>query len=70
VNVAPGAQVLDEARLTIPLSSIQNGDTVRVWGTNASGTITAQIVRDISIGSATSPDRPDRNNSGNNSGNN
>jgi Domain of unknown function (DUF5666) len=57
VNVAPGAQVTNRAQLTIPLSSIRNGDTVRVWGTNASGTITAQIVRDLSLGMASSTNR-------------
>ncbi len=49
VNVVTGAQVVNKNWLTLPLSSIQNGDNIRVWGINASGTITAQIVRDISI---------------------
>lgn len=30
-------------------STVSNSDRVRVFGTNASGTITAQIIRDISI---------------------
>jgi hypothetical protein len=50
VNIAAGAQIMNVTRLTLPLVSIANGNTVRVWGTNASGTITAQIVRDLSIG--------------------
>jgi hypothetical protein len=49
VIVSPGAQVVNRNRLTIPLASIQSGDSVRVSGVNASGTITAQIVRDMSI---------------------
>lgn len=49
VNVASGTKVTNRMRAVIPFSSIQNGDTVHVWGTNASGTITAQIIRDTSI---------------------
>ncbi|MBU6500363.1 MAG: hypothetical protein KGJ89_00845 [Patescibacteria group bacterium] len=49
VNVAANAQVVNRNWLTLSLASIQSGDTVRVWGTNASGTITAQIVRDVTI---------------------
>ena len=49
VNVATGAKVVNRNWVTIPLASIQNNDNVRVWGVNASSTITAQIVRDISI---------------------
>ncbi len=49
VNVASGAEVVNRSYLTLPLASINSGDNVRVWGVNASGTITAQIVRDISI---------------------
>jgi hypothetical protein len=53
VDVASGAKVVNTKWVTIPLASINSGDNVRVYGTNASGTITAQIVRDITI-SATS----------------
>ncbi len=49
VNIASDAKVLNRNWLTLPLSSIRNGDTVRVWGANASGTLTAEVVRDISI---------------------
>lgn len=50
VDVASDAKVLNRNWLTLlSFSSIQNGDTVRVWGPNASGTITAEVVRDISI---------------------
>ena len=49
VDVASGAEVVNRNYITLPFSGIQNNDNVRVWGVNASGTITAQIVRDISI---------------------
>ena len=49
VNIASGAQVVNRNWLTIQPSAINNGDSVRVWGVNASGTITAQIVRDVSL---------------------
>ncbi|MGC9599379.1 MAG: hypothetical protein ABSE18_03280 [Minisyncoccia bacterium] len=49
VNVASGAEVVNRNWITLPLASINSGDNVRVWGVNASGTITAQIVRDVSI---------------------
>lgn len=49
VNVASGAEVVNRNWLTIPIINIQSGDNVRVWGVNASGTITASIVRDVSI---------------------
>lgn len=57
VNVASGAEVVNKNWVTIPLTNIQNNDNVRVWGVNASSTITAQIVRDVSI-PATSPPNP------------
>lgn len=49
VNVAAGVKLLNRNWLPIAMADIQNGDTVRVWGVNASGTIAAQIVRDLSI---------------------
>ncbi|MDE1970257.1 MAG: hypothetical protein KGI50_01640 [Patescibacteria group bacterium] len=49
VNIASGAEVLNRNRIAIQASNIQNGDSVRVWGVNTSGTITAQIVRDMSL---------------------
>ena len=53
-TVAPtaNAEVVNRNWITIPFASIQNGDNVRTWGVNASGTITAQIVRDTSIPAA------------------
>lgn len=49
VNIASGAKVVNRNWLTLSPSGIRNGDTVRVWGINASGTITAEVVRDVSI---------------------
>jgi hypothetical protein len=49
VVLASGAKISNRNWMTIAVTDIRNGDTVRVWGTNASGTITAQIVRDISL---------------------
>jgi hypothetical protein len=49
VNPSSGAEVVNRIWVAMPLSSIQANDNVRVWGVNASGTITAQIVRDVSI---------------------
>jgi hypothetical protein len=49
VNVAPGAKIVNRNWITIKLSDIKDGDNVRVWGTNDNGTITASIVRDVSI---------------------
>lgn len=57
VNVASGAEVVNRNWLTLPLASIQNGDNVRVWGVNASGTITAQIMRDTTLPATTTPAR-------------
>lgn len=49
VSVASGAEVVNRKWATIPITSIQNNDTVHVWGVNASGTITAKIVRDVTL---------------------
>lgn len=49
VDIASGAKVLDKKWGTIAATSIQDGNTVRVFGTNASSTITASVVRDISL---------------------
>lgn len=49
VNVASGAEVVNRKWVTIPLASIQTNDSVRVYGVNASGTIAAQIVRDVTL---------------------
>ena len=44
---------MNQTWLTLPLGNIHNGDTIRVWGNaDASGTVTAQIVRDISVSAA------------------
>jgi hypothetical protein len=49
VNVAAGAKVVNRNRVALPIANIQSGDKVRVWGINANNTITASIVRDVSI---------------------
>ena len=49
VNVASGTEVVNRNWLTLSLSSINSGDHVRVYGVNASGTVAAQIVRDVTI---------------------
>ncbi len=46
---APYAEIVNRNWVTMPLSAIGNWDNVRTWGTLASGTITAQIIRDVSI---------------------
>ncbi len=49
VNVASGAEVVSRGWATLPFSSITDGNNIRVWGVNASGTITAHIVRDVTL---------------------
>ncbi|MCL4405310.1 hypothetical protein M1295_01930 [Patescibacteria group bacterium] len=49
VNVDPNAEVVNRNWVGLTPAGIQNGDNVRVWGTSASGTISAQIIRDVSI---------------------
>ena len=49
VNVASGAEIVTRGWATLPFSSITDGNNVRVWGVNASGTITAHIVRDVTL---------------------
>ena len=48
VNLATNAEVVTRNWITLPFTSIQNNDNIRIWGVNASGTITAQIVHDLS----------------------
>ncbi len=52
VNIASGVEIVNRNWITLPLASITSGDNVRVYGVNASGTITAQIVRDVSTPAA------------------
>jgi hypothetical protein len=49
VNVAADAEVVNRNWITLPIANIRDGDTVRVWGVNASGTIAATIVRDVTL---------------------
>ena len=49
VNIAVDAKIVNKKYLTIPLSDIKDGHTVRVWGPSSDTTITASLVRDVSI---------------------
>ena len=49
VNLTANAKVVNKQYVTLGFSSIQNGDTVRVWGPLSGTTITASVVRDVSI---------------------
>jgi hypothetical protein len=49
VNAASDAEVVNRNWLALPIGSIRDGDSIRVWGVNASGTISATIVRDTSL---------------------
>ncbi len=52
INVASNAEIVNRNWVKIQLSGINSGDTVRVWGVNASGTVSAQIVRDVTLPSS------------------
>jgi len=49
VNVGVGVKVINRSWLTIPFSSIQAGDRIRIFGTASAGVITPEVVRDVSI---------------------
>lgn len=49
VNVAAGAKIVDKNFMTVVFGSIKNGDKVRVWGPSSGTTITAYVVRDVSL---------------------
>lgn len=49
VSLASGAKLLARNWATLDFSKVNNGDTVRVFGTVASSTITASIFRDVSV---------------------
>ena len=49
VNVVAGAKIVNKNYGTISLSNISNGDTVRVWATVSGTTLTAYLVRDVSV---------------------
>ena len=49
VNVAAGAKIVNEKYSVIAFADIKTGDTVRVWGPVTDTTISASVVRDISI---------------------
>lgn len=49
VTLSSGAEVVEKNYRTLDFTQVQNGDSVRVWGTAASSTITASVFRDLSI---------------------
>lgn len=49
VEVASDAKILNRTRGALPFADIGDGNTVLVRGSDASGTITAHLVRDISL---------------------
>ncbi len=49
VSLASGALLLTQGRATLDFSKVSNGDTVRVYGTVSSSTISASIFRDVSV---------------------
>lgn len=49
VNLTASAIIVNQKYATIAFSDIKNGDTVRVWGPLSGTTITASVVRDVSI---------------------
>ena len=49
VTLSSGAEILGRNWATIALSQATDGDTVRVFGTVASSTITATVFRDVSV---------------------
>jgi len=68
INLAAGAQLINKNWGPMTLANVNNGDTVRVWGPVSSTTITASILRDISIPVQTTPpvSKPNENQGGNN----
>ena len=49
VNLVTDAKIVSQSFLTINFADVKNGDTVRVWGPISGTTISAYVVRDISI---------------------
>lgn len=49
VSLTTGAKVVEKNFRTADFAQVQNGDTVRVWGTEASSSISASIFRDLSL---------------------
>lgn len=49
VSLTSNAEIVQKNYRTLPLSQVQNGDSVRAWGTAASSSITASVFRDLSI---------------------
>lgn len=49
VSLSSGAKTLAKNWVSLDFSKVSDGDTVRVYGTVASSTITAEVFRDISV---------------------
>ncbi len=49
VNTAANTELVNRVWATLPFSGITGGDSVRVYGVDANGTVAAQIVRDVSV---------------------
>ena len=49
VSLTSSARVLQKNWVTFDLSKVQDGDTVRVWGPVASSTVSASVLRDLSV---------------------
>ncbi len=49
VNIEAGAKILNRSWTSISVTSIQSGNTVRVYGINSRGMISATVVRDITL---------------------
>ncbi len=49
VSLSSSAQIYQKHFLSVPFTQVQNGDTVRIWGTVSSSTVTASIFRDLSL---------------------
>ncbi len=49
VSLASGAKILAQNWATLDFTKVNNGDTVRVYGTVSSSTISASIFRDVSV---------------------
>lgn len=55
VNFGSTTKLMNKSRSTITAADIQNGDMVRVYGPNTSGTVAATIISDTSIPRTTTP---------------
>ena len=49
VDASANAEIVNRKWVTLPFASINSGDNVRVYGVNTSGTVVAEIVRDVTV---------------------